>query len=313
MSFGGGNARGQAALSADYVMGNGHNAYTYLSRDDAKGWVELRLSYYPQAHTWSYTPTQLPGAQLKRAAGRVQTNAMLTSCLLCHTTVLRASTPPISQAATSAATNAVTNAPPEVPLPDLAASRLGVGCERCHGPGRAHVALVTQAGIATATAVLKARHNTYGMEDLRAASPDRINALCGYCHRTTENAEAGAHTEVSMARFQGVALARSGCYQQSGALSCLTCHNAHSNANPSLSRNDAICLRCHNAQLVHSAPTHITTHTTAAQVSGTATASLAVHTLEPDNSPSTRIVAGKICPVNAHTGCTTCHMPKTVY
>ena len=291
------NARGQGDLSADYVMGSGHNAYTYLNRDDSKGWVELRVSYYPKSHRWDYTPSQLPGTQLSRAAGRVQSKAMLTSCLLCHTTVLRATSQtiptanPTNMSQTSA--NGLLDASGDDPMPDIAASRLGVGCERCHGPGRAHVKLVTQAGRAAFSPSDSARsgqHNAYGMEDLHRASPERINTICGYCHRTAENApESDPHTETNISRFQGVALSRSACYQKSGALSCLTCHDAHSNANPSLSRNDAICLRCHT--------------TAAGDHSNVQTASQMA-------ASAVQRVPGKVCPINTHSGCTTCHMPK---
>ncbi len=285
--FRGRNALGKSDLPAAYVMGSGHNAYTYLSLNDPRGWVELRLSYYDKAKKWDYTPGQLPGANLDRAAGRIQAGAMLTGCLLCHVTTLRQEPAPLG--------------PDGLPTgegpPDMKNSLLGVGCERCHGPGRAHVdqALKARATTPELLARAKSAGQTYGMEDLHKATPDAINTLCGACHRTIANAESSdPHTEMNLSRFQGVALSRSRCYQKSGTLSCLTCHDSHRNADTNLAHNDAICLTCHSGDRKGDKEKR-------------RQGEEETHSPTTNHQPPT---TNAVCPVNPRTGCTGCHMPQ---
>ena len=292
--FQGRNARGASGLPVAYVMGSGHNAYTYLSLSDPRGWIELRLSYYEKAKKWDYTPAQLPGVKLERAAGRIQSGAMLTSCLLCHVTTLRQLPAPLGP----------DGLPTDEGPPDMKNSLLGVGCERCHGPGRAHVdqALKAHASTPELLARAKAAGQTYGMEDLHKATPDVINTLCGACHRTVANAESSdPHTEMNLSRFQGVALSRSPCYQKSGTLSCLTCHDSHRNANSNPAYYDAICLTCHSGDRQGDKEREGTggTQSTIENRQSKIPSSLIPH-------PSSL----RVCPVNPRAGCTGCHMPK---
>ena len=276
------NGSKEASLTADYALGTGHNGYTFLNRDDQNGWVELRLSYYPKLKKWNFTPGQMPGTPLGSVMGREQSGAVLTNCLLCHSTVLRMGD--------------ATGLPPGSVRPDMAASHLGIGCERCHGPGRAHVeaAMQGRASDASAIARAKATHQTFGMEDLGRATPQQINTLCGFCHRTMENANVALpQIKMNMPRFQGVALAQSACYQKSGALSCLTCHNSHGDTDQKPMRYEAICLRCHSREGKAEGTRH-------KAEGNTASSSFILH---PSSFPKT-------CPVNARTGCVGCHMPR---
>ena len=279
----------EGRIDATYALGTGRTGITYLGEDKEGQWLEMRLSYFPKAHTWDFTPGQPEGRELGRAAGHPLSPGDFQQCLGCHGTAIRAT--------------------PEGA--DVARSLMNVGCERCHGPGREHIMQAAKALAVTASLkpakitdakVIKTTDTkssaksatsakaTYGMEDLHLATPQRITAICGACHRV-ESAQQplSPAEEPKLARFQGVALSRSACYQKSGALSCLTCHDAHSNANPSLSRNDAICLRCHT--------------TAAGDHSNVQTASQMA-------ASAVQRVPGKICPINTHRGCTTCHMPK---
>ena len=287
--FQGRNARGISSLPAAYVMGSGHNAYTYLSLDDPRGWVELRLSYYEKAGKWDWTPTQLPGVQLERAAGKIQSGEALTSCLLCHVTTLRQQPAPLGPDGLPAGTGS----------PDMQNSLLGVGCERCHGPGRAHVeqAMRAQASTPTLLARAKTAGQTYGMENLSRATPDAITTLCGACHRTVANADpADPHTETNLSRFQGVALARSACYRKSGTLSCLTCHDAHRNSDTTPAHYDAVCLQCHAGKREKG---NEESQGIAHRTQGTEQFLSAIN-----HQLSTT------CPVNPRANCTACHMPK---
>jgi predicted CXXCH cytochrome family protein len=272
------NDRVEATLPADYEVGSGRHARSFLNRDDQNGWVVLRLSYYAHAKTWDFTAGQPPERTLATPMGIELDGPQVTACLLCHTTVVRQGSVNAGRSAGLLSDHA---------YPDMAATSLGVGCERCHGPGRAHVEAVARERDPAARTIgfAKAAHHTYGMEDLGRAAPAKINSLCGYCHRTPQNTDPrDPHNEMDVPRFQGVALARSACYQKSGALSCVTCHDPHANADSSLARNDAICLRCHANGKAGAGSEH--------------SAAVVHHTLP------------RICPVNPRDGCTQCHMPR---
>ena len=238
---------GKGDVPASWAIGSGKNARTFLSRATPGDWAVLRLTYYTGAKKWNYTPAQDPGSDIPTLAGKTQTEAEVVNCLSCHVTVMRTGSGE----------------------PDMKHTQPGVGCERCHGPGRAHVESFRNALDKTAPPT---------MEKLHAATPAYINKLCGTCHRDETNSQAGdPHIEKDLARFEGVALARSACYIKSNALSCVTCHDPHNNADPVPANNDRICLNCHAG-------------------SGKAKA------------PAT--AQGHVCPVNPRSGCTPCHMPQ---
>jgi predicted CXXCH cytochrome family protein len=123
-----------------------------------------------------------------------------------------------------------------------------VSCERCHGPGRAHVEA--------------ARRGAPDSELSLPLGPDRWTAdellrFCGECHRhpagpRPEQIRLGDPTLV---RFQPIGLMQSKCYRQSeGALSCLTCHDPHARPSTNRTAYDAICLKCHGDPAGSAAP-----------------------------------------------------------
>jgi hypothetical protein len=89
---------------------------------------------------------------------------------------------------------------------------------------------------------------------------------------------AGSLGERTSTRFQAIDLARSRCYDpESPALSCVTCHDPHRDIEESPDFYVAKCLNCHGAQ----------------------------------TEASVRVRPGPPCPVNATTGCISCHMPAS--
>lgn len=241
------NPQAKGEVPANWAIGSGKNARTFLSRATPGDWAVLRLTYYTGAKKWDFTPAQQPGADIPTLAGKPQTEAEVVNCLSCHVTVMRTG----------------------IGEPDMQHTQVGVGCERCHGPGKAHVDSFKPGAV-------KAAEPT--MEKLHTATPAYINKLCGTCHRDETNSQAGdPHVEHDLARFEGVALARSACYIKSGALSCITCHNPHQDADPNPAHNDRICLNCHAG---------------------------------PGKSTATASAQGKVCPVNPRSDCTRCHMPR---
>jgi hypothetical protein len=167
------------------------------------------------------------------------------------------------------------------PLPESgagpAAADAGIGCERCHGPGKNHV-LAIEADLAD-----RAIMNTGGKE------AESINKQCSDCHVVgPPSLILSAPDDPSFIRSPGVTLTVSRCFTESGgALSCLTCHNAHYDADRSTSYYEARCLSCHRS----------------AQASPASTKP----SRGPTGSPPR---AAPVCPVNATNECLGCHMPK---
>ena len=158
-----------------------------------------------------------------------------------------------------------------VPAGSLKTERrfFGVGCETCHGPGSAHIAAA------------KAKSKDLAIEDLGKLSPREQNERCGKCHRAFDGIGHGG-IEVTMTnRFQAYGLMQSPCFEKSGeTISCMTCHDPHSNVDTNRRNYDLVCMNCHSP----GAPS------------------------APPEVPSER--AKHVCPVKPNAACTTCHMPE---
>ncbi len=190
-------------------------------------YFENRFSYYPAAGRFDVTfghPTH--AAQF----GILLDGRTISECFNCHATGVQVSSTG----------------------PDLSAMRAGITCERCHGPGAAHIA-AAKAG-APAAEIRRALLN-----------PGRLPAaaevqICGQCHRLPD-ADSGPEPEIQnpvAVRFAPVGLMASRCFQSSKTLRCTTCHDPHDNARP---RSDVAyttaCLGCHaiRAKCPHPAKT----------------------------------------------------------
>jgi len=210
MDYSDGHAYG--ALAADWAIGSGNHGATFFSEYKPNRYLKLRLSYYPTIRGWYYTPDEFPPNKITGPAGLVHDDATLKRCLLCHVTVLREDAGELN----------------------LQASLVGVGCERCHGPGRKHVERV------------RLRPHDPDIERLAKATPERVLKLCGVCHRSSENASISDPSIVAdLPRLQGIALEQSACYKKSGRLTCTTCHQPHADARLKVQNPDATCMSCH--------------------------------------------------------------------
>ena len=117
-----------------------------------------------------------------------------------------------------------------------------VSCERCHGPGRAHVAAARR-DAPEAELVLPFGPNRW--------TADSLMAMCGSCHR--HPSDAGSFVirpeELHLVRFQPVGIMHSKCYLESGGtFSCVTCHEPHSRASADRASYDLICISCHDGR-----------------------------------------------------------------
>ena len=213
-----------------YYIGQGRRGRTYLFSVD--GFLfESPVNWYTDKHMWDMAP----------AYGNVHEAPMnlpaLTSCLDCHVSGIQ---PPIQGTEN------------RYKMPVFAYS--GVTCERCHGPGAAHV----NGGAIVNPAKLPA---------------DRRDAICMQCHlegnaaieqpgkRLYEFRPGGDLSDYIRyyvradesqpglrAASQFEALAQSTCKKKSGAaMSCTSCHDPHRSvpATERVSFYREKCLACH--------------------------------------------------------------------
>jgi predicted CXXCH cytochrome family protein len=200
-------------IVAEWALGSGSRGVTYLGTNAGRP-VELRLSYFSRKKQWALTPGQQIDRKPAIPVGRLLTEQERQDCLVCHSTAL------VQQEGVA----------------DPAQSILGVGCETCHGPGRAHAEAARR-----------------GDRDLRMAKlsdhrPEVATRLCGSCHRAIGGGDPeDPFVQAQMPRFQALALSQSKCFRESGGkLTCVTCHNPHRNAEPVKTKDyRAICLSCH--------------------------------------------------------------------
>ncbi len=215
-----------------YYIGQGRRGRTYLFSVD--GFVfESPVNWYTDKHMWDMAP----------AYGNVREAPMnlpaLTSCLDCHVSGIQ---PPIQG----------TENRYKMPVFEYS----GVTCERCHGPGAAHV-------------------NGGAIVNPVKLSADRRDAICMQCHLEGNAAierpgkhlyqfrpgddlsdyvryyvRAGEGQPGLRAASQFEALAQSMCKKKSGAaMSCMSCHDPHRSvpAEERVSFYREKCLACHSA------------------------------------------------------------------
>lgn len=178
-------------VQAQWAFGAGSQAVTFVSQAGPLTYLEHRLTYYPSLKRFAPTP----GHQGLSGPGTFYplygADAAILRCFLCHST----GAPAVSE---SGAIQPAEN---------------GVRCEVCHGPGALHARSPSPANILNP----------------KRYSAGEINQFCGSCHR--KPAAAGDDTDFFNdwnTRHQPLSLSQSRCFTQSrGKLSCLTCHDSH--------------------------------------------------------------------------------------
>jgi hypothetical protein len=242
---------------AEYAFGSGRHATTFVSVIDpsAPSILEHRLTHYTREDLLALTP----GHEIKPPPpgmtpyGGVPPPRDSRKCFDCHATQVSGH----EEAAIDEATM----------IPN-------VSCERCHGPGRAHVEAARR-GAAESDLTMP-----LGLERWTA---DGLLQACGECHRHPSGPRPAQirADDPNQARFQPIGLMQSRCYRESrGALSCVTCHDPHARASSDRASYDAVCMDCHGG---------------------------------PDGpaGPSRKpLVHGPGCPVSRRGQCVECHMPR---
>ena len=192
---------------AQWAFGAGAKAITWVSQTGEDTIAEHGLTYYTATKSLAVTPGHKTSADLVYRTFDPAASALL--CFRCH------STGPITLAAKF----------------QVQPGELGVHCEACHGPGRAHAESSGAAPI----------------QNPKRLSAARISVLCGSCHRQASDLDDDRDwSNAWNVRHEPSYLHRAACFRNSnGALSCLTCHDPHQPLQTAAPSYDAKCAACH--------------------------------------------------------------------
>jgi predicted CXXCH cytochrome family protein len=237
----------------DYVIGSGNHARTYLHRTSQGKLVELPVSWYTErSGSWAMSPGYDSKDQddIRRA--------ITPECLFCHNGY-----PRLDQ--TSDSNPAQTNIFPSV-MPE------GIDCQRCHGPGRAHVTaargshpdpalvrssivnpqnltrksqleLCMQCHLETSSRHMPNEIRAYDRELLSYRPGQPLGDYKIYFDRARD--EKDDTFEVAHAAYR---LRKSKCFLQS-EMTCTTCHDPHDipRGDEAIKYYTAVCQSCHQA------------------------------------------------------------------
>ena len=227
------------SVPVSFVLGSGKRGRAYLI--DREGLMfKSSLSWYSKEHKWGLSPDYLPKSHLRferRVTG---------GCISCH----------------SGRPNFVRNEADRFGEPPFLEE--SISCERCHGPGRKHIAARVSGDLADDSIVNPAHLDV-----------DRREAVCAQCHlhgesrtlrtdRTPHDFQPGQRLEENwlvLVKSHGSGLSRSGraasqvehmvssvCFRQSeGRMGCISCHDPHSVPTPQEKYESyrQKCLKCH--------------------------------------------------------------------
>jgi hypothetical protein len=220
----------------DYVVGSGESSLTYLARDDGF-LLESPATWYARKKGWGMSP----GYDMPQHHGF--SRVVSRQCLDCHVGRVQ-----------------------RVGGSDykLEVGEGAIGCERCHGPGAAHVAFHRKRELAP------------GASDPTIVVPTDLDPalaedVCAQCHLDDSmvvkrpgmdfgdwrpglpagrwRAHYGLKEPSGLMRVVGHQdqLKASRCYQASGVMTCLTCHDPHGRPAPAErpAHYRDRCLSCH--------------------------------------------------------------------
>lgn len=207
-------AADSSAVPVDAVFGSGLRGLTPVSFAPGARLRELRLSFSHARNGWIPTPG---GEDDEDPLGDLDTVEESASCIGCHATAL--------------AWDDEGRFEPHRAV-------LGVSCERCHGPGIAHVEAQSTGGDPGPI-----------FHPGRISPADQV-AFCGQCHRQPTDFEPREilARDPLLARHAGASLMMSACFRESPpdtTITCIECHDPHRPEPAGPDRTRAVCSRCH--------------------------------------------------------------------
>jgi hypothetical protein len=243
------------AATIEWAFGSNVAQSWLFKRKDGEIY-EARVTYFHTLNGLDFTPGRVLDSPLntEEAMDRQVGRAEVYQCFACH--------------ATGSGTGKTF---------DESKLVLGVKCEACHGPGRAHMDSIE--GVAANRNHVVGAKSQLNIFSPRQLTPEESVDFCGACH--------GSYWDVMLfvapnsdtrPRFEPYRLEQSKCWNKKDArLTCVACHDPHKPLDTNQSDYDHVCLECHS-----SGPAQLGT---VAQSS-----------------------AKSSCPV-ASKSCTSCHMP----
>jgi len=244
-------------LQIDYIMGSGNHVRTYLHREKDGTLIELPLAWYSVlGGHWGMNPGFDNAHPMTR-------RAIAYECMFCHNAYPQ--TPPTAHRDLSAS-------PVYGPtLPE------GIDCQRCHGPGAAHVKAAQTPGVSlqeinakivnpvrltndrqmevceqchleTTSTLLPDRIRHYDQEPFGYKANEPLAKFISYYSRDPAKGRTD-NFEIASAPYR---LRQSQCFLKSqGALTCESCHNPHDlhKGPESAAFYASVCMKCHAANL----------------------------------------------------------------
>src|SRR5579864_7493604 len=214
----------------EFAFGSGRHALSFLTTQPESSSdlidpaaLEHRISYYTLEDKLDLSPghessaTPAPGTAIV-PEGRTLNPERARHCLSCHATLM--------------SNRGNEHLDPASMLPNI-------GCERCHGPGREHVADARRED-----------PDLWMPNGLDELDPDKQLLLCGECHRHRSAISSSLMNPANTAivRFQPVGLSLSRCYRSGlSGLRCTTCHDPHAPPSTDRAAYERQCLNCHKA------------------------------------------------------------------
>jgi predicted CXXCH cytochrome family protein len=244
----------------EFVIGSGNHSRSYVYRNSEGNLVEMPVSWYTEkGGYWAMSPGY------DRANQPDFSRVIVNECFSCHNAYPQ-SAQPDAQARASHFTN---------PAFDGERVPSGIDCQRCHGPGRAHIEAAGR----------KASPETIRRAIINPARLERERQLetCLQCHLETTSRMASRLPQYDKAPFSyrpgeplsayfsyvdyapgtghddrfeivnaGYRLPMSACFRSS-QMTCTTCHDPHQipRGEEAVKHYDSVCSGCHAS--VHAA------------------------------------------------------------